>query len=77
MKKFWMWLKFLALAIGVTMVLFVVFLPGLAKATLAYARLRLVGGDSGQNARDAFKTQLEEATKRAEDAIKAGPSDRG
>jgi len=77
MKKFWMWLKFLGIAIGVTMVLFVVFLPGLAGATLAYARLRLVGGDSGENARNAFKGRLEEATKEAEAAINAGPSDRG
>jgi len=77
MKKFWMWVKFFAVAIGVTMLMFVVFLPGLAGATWAYARLRLVGGDSGKNARDAFETQLGEATKRAEDAIKAGGQDRG
>ena len=77
MKKFWMWAKFLAVAIGITMVLFVVFLPGLAGATWAYARLRMVGGDSGKNARDAFEAQLDEASKRAEAAIKAGPSDRG
>jgi|DEB0MinimDraft_6_1074348.scaffolds.fasta_scaffold44142_2 hypothetical protein len=71
MKEVIKWAKAIGLAFVTVLIIAALLMPGIPNAIIAYARLLFVRGDNGKNGREAMKTSLLAAAKRAE-AVKSG-----